>query len=119
MFVDNPNVKGTVAELEIAAAAARLGVSIWMPVTEHGRCDLLFEIGSHLWRVQCKWGRVSPSRDVVIVKTGGAWWSGSGYVRTTYTEAEIDLLAVYCGSSIGASCFRRRSSQASTRSISG
>ena len=49
----NSNAKGGIAELEIAAAAVRLGVPVLKPLTEHGRYDLAFEIGHQLLRVQC------------------------------------------------------------------
>ena len=65
------NIKGNVAELEIATAAARLGIPVLKPLSEHARCDLAFEIGRRLWRVQCKWGRVARGGDVVIVTTSG------------------------------------------------
>jgi PD-(D/E)XK endonuclease len=44
-----------VAELAFAAEAARLGLSVYVPLTEHGRCDLVVGIGGRLLRVQCKW----------------------------------------------------------------
>ena len=34
---------------------------------------------------------------IVIVHTVAARRSPTGYVRTTYTEAEVDLFGVYCG----------------------
>jgi hypothetical protein len=58
MFVESPNVKGAVAELEIELAATRRGVPVLKPVAEHGRYDMGFEIGERIHRVQCKWGRV-------------------------------------------------------------
>ncbi len=90
------NEKGAVAELEVATAALKLGVAVYKPLSEHSRADLIFEIGDRLWRIQCKWGRVSEDRDVVMVRTGGSRLSPHGYVRTTYTEQEVDLLAVFC-----------------------
>lgn len=93
----NPNLKGAVAEQAIVLEAMRLGVPVLRPVAEHGRVDLGLDIGDRLWRVQCKWGRLSPSKDAVIVKVSGSWWSSTGYVRNTYHEGEIDLLAAYCG----------------------
>ena len=92
-----PNDKGPIAELEIAAAAVRLGVTVFKPLTEHARSDLAFEIGNRLWRVQCKWGRLSADRSVVIARISTCWYSPVGYVRTTYAETEVDLFAVYCG----------------------
>jgi prevent-host-death family protein len=96
MFVLMPNDKGPIAELEIAAAAVRLGVSVFKPLSEHLRADLVFEIEDRLWRVQCKWGRLTGDGGAMIVHIGGCRRSSSGYVRTTYAEHEVDLFGVYC-----------------------
>jgi antitoxin (DNA-binding transcriptional repressor) of toxin-antitoxin stability system len=96
MFAMDSNVKGAVAEQAIVPAATRLGVPVLKPVSEHGRSDLALEIGDRLWRVQCKWGKLSANRDVVIATIRGSRCAPNGYVWTTYTEDEIDLLAVYC-----------------------
>jgi PD-(D/E)XK endonuclease len=55
--VDNPNHKGNVAELAIATEAARLGLSVLKPLTEHEPYDLVIGIADPLLRVQCKWGK--------------------------------------------------------------
>ena len=65
------NHKGAVAELEIAAAAVKLGIPVFRPLSEHSRTHLVLEIEGALMRVQCKWGRLSESGDVVIVDIGG------------------------------------------------
>ena len=91
------HIKGAVAELEIQTAAAKLGVPVLKPVVEQSRCDLAFDIAGRIWRVQCKWGRLSQSGDVIIVRIGGCWCSPNRYVRTTYAEHEVDLFGVYCG----------------------
>jgi hypothetical protein len=90
------NTKGLVAELEIELAATRLGVPVLKP-QEHARCDLAFDLGGRVWRVQCKWGRLSADREVVVVDTGATRRLADGYLRTTYDESEIDLFGVYCG----------------------
>jgi hypothetical protein len=64
------NTKGAAAEQEIVLAAIRLHVPVLRPIDEHGRCDLAFEVRDRLWRVQCKWGRLSPDGNVVVVRTG-------------------------------------------------
>ncbi len=91
------NVKGAVAEQAIVLAATKLGVPVLKPVSEHGRSDMAFEIGDRLWRVQCKWGRLSPSRDVVVVHLFTCRCTPNGYVRKGYGEHEVDLFAVYAG----------------------
>jgi len=93
----NSNVKGNIAEQAIVLAATKLGVPVLRPVGEHGRVDLGLEIAGQLYRVQCKWGRLSPAKEMILVSTSGSWLSPNGYVRTTYTTEEVDLFAVYCG----------------------
>jgi prevent-host-death family protein len=93
----NSNVKGAVAEQAIVLAATKLQVPVWRPVAEHGRVDLLLEIGGELLRVQVKWGRLSPARDVVIALLRTSRCTPRGHVRATYGPDEVDLFAVYCG----------------------
>jgi antitoxin (DNA-binding transcriptional repressor) of toxin-antitoxin stability system len=95
--VQSPNVKGAVAELEIELAATRLGIPVLKPVAEHGRYDLGLEIGDRLFRVQCKWGRLINNGAVIRVNVGGNRTTPAGYVRSVYSRAEVDLIAVYCG----------------------
>ena len=92
--VDDPNHKGNVAELAIASEAARLGLSVLKPLTEHERYDLAIEICGQLLRVQCKWA--SYKGDVVHIHVGRCRTSRRGYVRATYREGEIDALGAYC-----------------------
>jgi hypothetical protein len=97
MFVMNSNVKGAVAEQAIVLAATKLRVPVWRPVSEHGRADLVLEIGGRLLRVQVKWGRLSAARDVVIVSLFTSRCTTHGHVRGTYAADEVDLFAIYCG----------------------
>lgn len=96
MFVNHdPNLKGNVAELAFAAEAARLGLSVLTPLTEHERYDLVIGLGGRLLRVQCKW---APRRgDVICVRVSGSRHSPSkGYVKSIYSVDEVDALGVYC-----------------------
>jgi hypothetical protein len=94
--VDNPNHKGNVAELAIATEAARLGLSVLKPLTEHERYDLVLGIGGRLFRAQCKWG--SRRGGVIEVRLKSSYHSPTrGYVIKTYDRSEVDLIAVYCG----------------------
>jgi hypothetical protein len=96
VFVHGPNQKGNVAEAAIAAAAVKLGIEVLRPQFEHGRYDLVFEIGSRFLRVQCKWARLERGGSVVYVQLAGSRHTPTGYVRTTYSADEIDAVAVYC-----------------------
>jgi prevent-host-death family protein len=94
MIEDDPNRKGNAAELAIAAEAARLGLEVWHPLTEHGRCDLVLGIAGRLYRVQCKWAR--RSGEVVQISLETSRRTRDGYVRTRYTDDEVDAIAAYC-----------------------
>ena len=97
MFVLATNQKGVLAELKIAAAAAELGIDVYQPLSGHSRADLIFDVAGRLLRVQCKWGHVGSGGSVVVAATGGSRSTPlNGYVRSTYTAEEIDLLGIYC-----------------------
>lgn len=103
------NIKGNVAELAIAAEAARLGLTVLMPMTEHERYDLVLGIAGRLLRVQCKWG--SRHGDVIKVRLRSSYHSPTrGYVVKTYAVDEVDLIAVHCGESVALIFCRSRSS---------
>jgi prevent-host-death family protein len=89
------NLKGNVAEMEIALAAMRLGIDVLRPMGEHTRYDLMFDLGPRLLRVQCKWGGFK--RGAVVVNLQGYRYTHRGPVISVYTVDEIDAVAVYCG----------------------
>jgi hypothetical protein len=91
---DNPNHKGNVAELTFAAEAARLGLRVYSPLTEHGRADLVLGMGGQLLRVQCKWA--NKKGEVVFISLQTSRRSRDGYIRTTYSADEIDAIGAYC-----------------------
>jgi hypothetical protein len=86
--------KGAVAETAIIHAAIKLGISVYTPVAEGGRYDMIFELGSRLVRVQCKW---APRHgDVVVLRCYRARRNRDGLLRRVYVEGEIDAFAAYC-----------------------
>jgi prevent-host-death family protein len=94
--IGDSNCKGNVAELAIAKAAAELGIGVYKPLTEHGRCDLIFDIEGQLLRVQCKWA--NQKDDVISIRIGGSYHSPTrGYVLSTYSREEVDAVVAYCG----------------------
>ncbi len=98
MFVrQTTNEKGAIAEMEIATAAMRLGVTVLRPMAEHGRYDLAFEIGPRVLRVQCKWAALARDGSFVSIRWCGSRLTPNGYVLSPYGVDEIDLLAAYCG----------------------
>lgn len=88
--------KGSIAEAALSLAAVKEGVVVLRPIVEGRRYDLVFDIGLRLYRVQCKWGRVHGDRIVVQTSTC-RFTPAKGYVRSTYTPDEVDLIAIYCG----------------------
>ena len=89
-----PTEKGAIAEAKIAAAAVEAGIVVARPLTEGRRYDLIFDLGSKLLRVQCKWAK--RHGDVVAVRTRTCRCTPSGYVWTTYAADEVDGIAAYC-----------------------
>jgi prevent-host-death family protein len=97
MFVHSTNRKGAVAEAGIAFHAMRLGIEVLKPAAEHGRYDLAFDLGERILRVQCKWGALDRQSEVIVTRIRGSRHTPHGYVLRTYTEDEIDAVAIYCG----------------------
>ena len=87
--------KGGLAELKIAAEAAALGIDVYRPMIDGARCDLIFDTGPRLLRVQCKWA--TRRDDVIAIRLRTSRHTPSrGYIRTTYHASEIDGIAAYC-----------------------
>ncbi len=91
------NDKGNIAEAAITLEAIKLGIDVLKPIAEHGRYDLAFDIGSQLLRVQCKWGALDRHAGAICVRVSGSRHTPAGYVRSTYSDDEVDAIAVYCG----------------------
>ena len=100
--------KGNIAEAAIALAAAKLGVVVYRPLGEGGRCDMIFEIGDDLLRVQCKWAPLEG--DVVVVRCYSTRRTPTGFLKRTYCRAEIDVLAAYCPELVACTGLRTTSS---------
>ncbi len=90
-----PTEKGNIAELAIASKAVQLGIVVARPMVEGRRYDLIFDVDGRLLRAQCKWAVLIDG----LVRVGVRTCRHSptrGYISTTYTENEIDLIAAYC-----------------------
>jgi hypothetical protein len=89
------NRKGAIAEAEVARAAAWAGMSVFVPVADHGRADLILATDNELLRIQCKWGTFDNG--VIRARLGTSRYTPScGYVRTTYGPSEVDAIAIFC-----------------------
>jgi PD-(D/E)XK nuclease superfamily protein len=49
------NQEGAIAETAIVHAAVKLGIGLFKLISDGERYDLIFDVGSRLLRVQCKW----------------------------------------------------------------
>ena len=65
------------------------------PQSEHGRYDLVFDLGGCFLRVQCKCGALDRDRDIVCVRIGRSRYTTRGYVANSYDAEEVDASAVY------------------------
>ena len=65
-------------------------------MAEGRRYDLVFDIDHHLYRVQCKWGRLVSDKVCARIATC-RHTPKDGYLRRKYTPDEVDLIAVHCG----------------------
>jgi hypothetical protein len=79
--------------MAIAHEAARLGIGVSKPLWDL-RYDLIFDTGSELLRVQCKWA--SKCGEVIVVRLCGARRARSGLLRSFYGPDEVDAFAAYC-----------------------
>jgi PD-(D/E)XK endonuclease len=85
--------KGNIAEAAIALRAIRLGFDVFKPLNGGVRYDLLFDTGSRMLRVQCKWAR--REGNVLLVRCFSCRRAPEGQRRRSYSEDEIDAIAAY------------------------
>jgi prevent-host-death family protein len=91
---ESPNHLGSVAEAAVSLEAIRLGIEVYKPISEHARADLVFGLGSHTYRVQCKSAR--RQGDVLLIRFVSSWRTPDGYVRSRYSSDEVDFFAAHC-----------------------
>jgi hypothetical protein len=88
-----PSQKGAAAEAAITAMTIELGLVVLRPLCEGSRYDLMIDLEPELLRVQCKMARRVSG--VLSVRLQTSRYTPSGYVRTSYTAAEVDVIAAY------------------------
>jgi hypothetical protein len=86
--------QGNIAELAVAAEAAKLGVDIYRPIGGGGRYDMIFDVVARLLRIQCKW---APRQgDVIVLRCYSCRRNRDGLQRRKYVDGEIDAFVAYC-----------------------
>lgn len=88
-----PDQKGSIAEMAIAFNAIKLGIDVYRPLSDGTRCDLLFDMGGKLVRVQCKWAL--RRGDVLVINCESCRRTADGFRRRGYEPNEIDAFAAY------------------------
>jgi len=86
--------KGSIAEIAIAYNAIKLGVDVYRPLSDGTRYDLIFDLGSRVCRVQCKWA--VKVGDVVVVRCYSCRRTKSGLIRRIYSTEQVDAFAAHC-----------------------
>jgi hypothetical protein len=88
-----PSQKGAAAEAAITAAVIQLGLTVLRPLCEGRRYDLIVDLEPELLRVQCKLARRTGGVLAIGLQTSRC--TPRGYVRTSYSSAEIDAIGAY------------------------
>jgi len=88
------NQKGAIAETAIVHAAVKLGIDVYKPVAEGGRYDLIFDLGTRMTRVQCKWA--GRRGNVIPVRCYSSRRARDGFLKRSYTSDEADAIVAYC-----------------------
>jgi hypothetical protein len=88
-----PSQKGAAAEAAITAAVIQLGLTVLRPLCEGRRYDLIVDLEPTLLRVQCKLARRTGGVLAIGLQTSRC--TPRGYVRTSYSSAEIDAIGAY------------------------
>lgn len=86
--------KGAIAESAIVHAAVQLGVGVLKPLTDGVRYDLVFDVGTKLLRVQCKWAPLHG--DIVTIRCYSSRRAREGLRKRCYGATEVDAIAAYC-----------------------
>ena len=86
--------KGAIAESAIAFAAIKLHIGVLKPLSDGHRYDLVFDTGSRLLRVQCKWA--VRRGDVIVVNCRSSRRGRDGFIHSVYSREEVDLVVGYC-----------------------
>ena len=87
------NQKGLIAENAVIRDCILLGVSVARPLDDE-RYDLILDLGSQLFRVQCKYAR--RIGNVVVVRCRRCRRGASGFIHRRYAPGEIDAIAAFC-----------------------
>jgi PD-(D/E)XK nuclease superfamily protein len=93
--MEHPKNVGDRSTLAIMAVLHELGYPIYVPFSEHTRCDLIIEAEGVLRRIQCKTGRLRDGSIRFAVCSTYGHYKRPGNIRRDY-RGQIDYFAVFC-----------------------
>jgi PD-(D/E)XK nuclease superfamily protein len=85
--------KGAIAETAIIHEATKLGIPVAKPILPVPY-DLIFDLGTRLVRVQCKWA--NRQGGVVFIRCRRSRRGREGLIQRLYSPVEVDAFAAYC-----------------------
>jgi hypothetical protein len=87
------NQKGLAAEQAVILECVKLGIRVAKPLDDE-RYDLILDLDSKLWRIQCKWA--VQLGDVVVIRLYSNRRGPEGMITRRYSEEDVDGFAAYC-----------------------
>jgi len=93
--VDHPKAIGDRSTLAAMLALHSIGYGVFVPFGENTRCDLVFDDGFRLARVQCKTGRLRQGAVRFSAASTYLHHRRPTAARRDY-HGEVDYFAVYC-----------------------
>ncbi len=83
------NEKGDIATAKVICDLTCKGYEIYLPISEHGKTDLIALRDNKPVRLQVKYSVNC------MASAGTIYGTGNGYVRTKYIESDFDYYALY------------------------
>jgi hypothetical protein len=87
------NQKGLAAEQAVILESVKLGVGVSKPLDDE-RYDLILDLDSKLWRIQCKWA--VKHNDVIVIRLYSNRRGPDGMITRRYSDKDVDGFAAYC-----------------------
>lgn len=87
-------IKGNIGVCKAIADLAVHGVSVWVPVTEACRYDLIGELGGVLKKIEVR--HAVQTDGFIRVKLRSIWTNAQGWQSRQRQAGDFDILCIYC-----------------------
>lgn len=88
-------LKGDLGLTHIMLDLVKRGAGVFLPVSDHLKYDLVADFDGKLFRVQCKFRRLTGPYASLLVPSGTTWANSSGTHSVPYQEADFDVMAIW------------------------